>query len=238
MTVVMRPVGAVPVQLDPLPAPPRLVPIVPVAIGSRDFEAEELMAYEGGIRVQQTDALFWDVALFFHQYENLRNVPFAATPPVFGFPIIIPGVINNGNRAHTYGFELAATYEVTPCWDLRGTYSYLQVHGELGSDGGDPRNQLYLQSSWDLGRHWEFDLIWRYVDNFAFSDFSGGTQIIPAYHALDLRLAYLPRPGLEVGAVARNLLDRSHPEFPQDAYMGNVSTEVESEVYGFVAVRY
>jgi iron complex outermembrane receptor protein len=110
----------------------------------------------------------------------------------------------------------------------------LQIHGVLGSDGGDPRNKFYFQSSWDLGCHWEFDLIWRYVDNFGFADLSGNVTVLSAYHALDMRLAWLPRPGLEIGVVGRNLLDASHPEFPQDAYLGNIRTEVENEVYAFV----
>jgi iron complex outermembrane receptor protein len=233
ITVVLQPtVIQVPMYPDP-------VGVFPTGYGSRAFDSEELIAYEGGIRVQQTDALFWDVALFFHQYENLRSIPFDPNVRVVNLPIItIPAGIGNGNRAHTYGFELAANYEVTPCWKLFGSYSYLQVHGDIGSDGGDPRNQFYAQSSWDLGCHWQFDLIWRYVDNFGFSDPFGNVAVIPAYHAVDLRLAWMPRPALELGVVARNLLDRSHPEFPQDAYLGNMRTEVENEVYGFVTWRY
>ena len=68
---------------------------------------------------------------------------------------------SNATRGQTYGFELATSYKVTPAWQTRVAYSFLVLDFQPvpGSnqpetwEGESPRNQVYLQSSFDLGRH-------------------------------------------------------------------------------------
>jgi len=51
------------------------------------------------------------------------------------------------------------------------------------TEGSSPRNQFYLQSSWNLGHRWDLDLIGRYVDSLpAFG--------VPKYIVGDARLAW------------------------------------------------
>jgi outer membrane receptor protein involved in Fe transport len=95
----------------------------------------------------------------------------------------------------------------------------------------DPAHQVYLRSSWDLACHWQLDLAWRYVDALR------GLGV-PSYNAADVRLAYRPTTAWELAVVGRQLLADKHPEFGADPFTGNVSTEVESEVYGMVTWRY
>jgi iron complex outermembrane receptor protein len=54
---------------------------------------------------------------------------------------------------------------------------------------------------------------------------------VPRYAELDLRLAWRPRPGLELSIVGANLLDPSHPEFNGGS---GFQTEVQRSVYGKV----
>jgi iron complex outermembrane receptor protein len=233
MTVLLPLAGTMP---NPFP-PPAEIPVFPLAIGNRDMESEELIAYEAGVRVQPTQEFSWDLAVFFHDYEDLRSLDFGSVV-VPGYPVLLPARTGNENSAETYGFEIVSSYLATPCWRLSGGYSFLVVTGVLGSDGADPRNQFYAQSSWDLPRCWQLDVIWRYVDTLSMLAPSGEVQHVPKYNVMDVRLARYVRPGLELAFVGRHLLDDSHPEFVTDPFLGNVSTEVQREFYGMLAWRY
>lgn len=147
----------------------------------------------------------------------------------------VPLNLVNGQEAQTYGFELASTWQVNRRWTMRGAYSFLRMDLLSGdpvrSEGKSPRSQMFVQSSWDLGCDWEFDLIGRYVDTLS-------TERIPSYFEMDTRLAWRPKDGIEYALVGRNLLDRAHPEFGSNAFTGLLATEVQREVYGMVTLRY
>jgi len=208
----------------------------------RDFESEQLLAYEAGIRVQPNDAFYWDLAVFFNNYDNLEGAaPAAYAPgPFGGWPLLYVESLANGTKGETYGFELAGSYEVNPCWTIHASYSFLRMamHSAPGTgtypeawEGQNPRNQVYVGSSWDLNYGLELDLIGRYVDSLpAFA--------VPSYLVMDLRLAWQPTPNLELAVVGRHLLDAEHPEFGDDPYLGDLRTEVQQEVYGSVTWRY
>jgi iron complex outermembrane receptor protein len=228
------------ILLPPVGAVPPGIPVFPEVVGNRGIVAEEVMAYEAGIRVQPTDKLFWDLAVFFNDYDNVRSVDVAAFPiPSPGGFFVIPGEFGNSHRFQSYGFEVASTYNVNACWRLYGAYSFLVQTDTIGGDMASPRNQIYLQSSWDLTPDVHCDVMWRYVDSlegFQFND-----TLLPgvsSYNAMDVRLAWDVRPGLELAVVGRNLLDLAHPEAAPDFFLGNAGTEVQSEVYGTVTWRY
>ena len=210
-----------------LTAPPFNLPgptlVYPVVLGSRDLESEKLVAYELGVREQVNEHFSWDLAVFFHDYDdlvsNMTGTPTVAAPE----GLILPLSLVNTAQEQTYGAELASTLDVTESWRLMGAYSFLRSANQ--SNGGDPRNQLYLQSSWDLLCDWEFDLTGRYVDSLEAGN-------IDAYFAMDARLAWRPRESVEVFVIGRHLLDQEHPEFVSDPLTGNQATEVQREVYG------
>lgn len=131
----------------------------------------------------------------------------------------------------SYGFELASSWQINPCWRLFGSYSFLRTVVDGTTAPTDPRNQFYLQSSWDVTDDVEFDAIVRYVDNL-----SGGP--VGTYTAMDLRLGWEPVNGMEMFVVGRNLLDRDHPEFFTDRFTGTNATLVEQEVFGGVSLRF
>ena len=225
--------------MAPVVVPPG-IPVFPELFGNPNMVSEDVIAYEAGIRVQPTDQFFWDLAVFFNQYDSLRSIGFAPLPgPGPGGSLILPGVFENDGRAQSYGFEIAGTYEITPHWRLYGTYSFLVITGETGADMNSPRNQIYLQSSWDLCRDVQFDIMWRYVDSVPGFGLAGTVGPgVPDYNVMDMRLAWHARPGLELAVVGRSLLDLQHLEAPTDTALGTVSTEVQAEVYGSVTWRY
>jgi outer membrane receptor protein involved in Fe transport len=135
----------------------------------------------------------------------------------------------NGGSAESYGAELATTLQPTDGTTLRGSYSYIQIFGTDATSAAAPRNQLYLQSSTQLSREIEGDVIWRYVDRIP--------GIAPAYNVLDLRLAWKPYDNLEWSFVARNLLDDKHPEYTYSP-IGDVFSQVPTEVYTMITLTY
>jgi hypothetical protein len=82
-------------------------------------------------------------------------------------------------------------------------------------------------------------MTWRYVDNVpSFSLFGSQLPGVENYNVMDIRLAWTPRPDLELAVVGRSLLDAHHPEYGLDPFLGSIVTEVQSEVYGMITCRY
>ena len=67
---------------------------------------------------------------------------------------------------------------------------------------------------------------------------TGFTREIPAYVALDARVAWRPRANLEIAVVGQNLLDDHHPEFGPSALIASPNVEIRRNVYGKVTWRF
>jgi iron complex outermembrane receptor protein len=232
-------VGEEDVRLISLPNTQEGFPIYPFTSGNPNLLSEEMIAYEAGVRGQPTEKLSWDLAFFSNNYDRL-TLPVPGPAPELSGPIVIwPLTVENAAKADSYGFELAANYKVTPAWQLRLSYSSLVMHfggvpgvpNVAAEDGLGPRNLVYAQSSFDLGRHWQLDLIGRYSDNIAAIG-------VPKYLVGDVRLAWHPNPNLELSVVGRNLCNGKFYEFTNDNTLGAMATEVVPEVYGQIAWRY
>ena len=202
-----------------------------------NLNAEDVMAYELGYRAQPTDEFSFDTALFYNVYNNLivgRGVGF-----IPGVPNIAEAMRVNGMSAETYGAELSANWKLSDTWRLRGAYSFLrmQLHRDPGiaasaegPEGQSPRNQVYLQSSWDLTKTVEFDLIGRYVDSL--SKFpSAAPNSVPSYITMDARLGWRPNKAWELAVVGQNLLDGQHLEFGGNQFLSAPLIEMQRGVY-------
>jgi len=205
-------------------------------IGTRDFDSEELIAYELGYRVQPMDRLSLDIAAFFNDYDNLRTrepgEPFYETSPSPPH-LVIPYTSDNKMEGETYGVELAANWQALDWWRLQAAYTYLQIQLHLAGDSecilaekieGESPHKISFRSFMELFRDLEFDLWVRYVDNLP-------SQDIGSYIALDARLSWRLFNDLELSVVGQNLLDSDHPEFLSDM-LATPLTEVERSVYG------
>jgi len=208
-----------------------------VASGNRDYESEELLAFELGYHLHPMDWLFLDLATFYHVYDKLHTYElgtlFLETTPAPPH-LVIPVFAENKRYGETYGGQLSADWQVSDGWRLRAAYSYLQMQLYLDEDSGDtgtegaegesPHHQLSLRSSMDLSGNVELDLGCRYVDNLPSID-------VGSYFSLDVHLGWHPRDNLKVSVVGQNLLDDHHPEFRAVA-IPFVASEVERGVYG------
>ena len=218
-------------------------PTAIVVLGSRDFESEELLAFETGYRVRPTDRFFLDVAAFYSLYDKLLTVE-PGTPYREAFPppehVVVPLIADNKMEGETYGVELEGDCRVLDWWRLRAKYAYLQmqIHLYEGSsytpgedwEGISPHHQLSLRSSMDLPGRLELDLEGRYVDDLPDID-------IQSYLSCDIRLGWNPIENLEATVVGQNLLNDHHPEF-RAPHTPSLPTEVERGVYGAIRWRF
>ncbi len=193
------------------------------------MQSENLIAYELGYREQVTEEFAWDMALFYHDYEDFLTS--SDMPPVFGPEpgLVVNSIFGNGGSADSYGLELSGSWQATENWRLFGSYTFLRAMVDVSMPPSDARNMFYVQSSWNVTEELNFDTILRYVDN---------QHQAPSYLTMDLRLAWLPTENLEMFVVGRNLLDNEHPELVSDYIARTPGTSVESEVYGGLTLRY
>lgn len=213
------------------------LPIFRTFSGSSSIAAADVLAYEVGMRAQPVEAFYWDLALFYNNYQNLvgfqPGTPYIGTTPDGNLAAFVPATAFSDIAAESYGFELAAGYQVTKHWKFRAEYSFLRLFEHESADevaylGEDvPRNMYSLWLSGDLGHHWNLDLIGRYSDEMKYRYFVG-----------DVRLAWRPNPHVEWSVVGRNLLAGAHPECGGRDLFGVVATDVQPEVYGALSYRF
>ncbi len=217
-------------------------------LGNSGLDSEEAIAFELGYRVRPIDDLSLDVAAFYNIYDGLLSAEvedFDVTPGLFCLvipfpPCLITGTsrFDNLGSAESYGIEVAADWRPESWWRLHGAYTYLHLDighdGDAGftvhSEGRDPRHQLSLRSSFDLGADWELDFWGRYVSELP-------ERGIDEYFTFDLRLGWRPTDGVELAVVGQNLAGGDHLEFTPEL-VDTTPTEVQRSVYGKVTVKF
>jgi iron complex outermembrane receptor protein len=202
------------------------------------MQSETLWAYELGYRTQATNQFSYDIATFYNIYGGLSKTAVTGPPSPEFFPqpthLVLPLTLNNGTGADTYGVELATNWSISDHWRLSTQYTFLRILTypvDTAGDGGSPKHQVYMRSSWDLRENVDFDLTLRYVDCLTGYD-------VPSYLTMDARLAWRPRKHLELAVVGQNLLQDHHQEFGVVPLPGYEVTEVPRGVYGTVTWRY
>ena len=134
-----------PVTLVPLPTFAHIV-------GNPSVNAENLLAFEGGIRGQPSRDFYWDLsAYYFHSTDSIVPTPTGTTNVTFppGYADAVLTYLNIPGTSDTGGFEFLTRYSVTEHWNLSGNYSFAVVDAIDGL-ARYPRNSLYIQSSHDL----------------------------------------------------------------------------------------
>jgi iron complex outermembrane receptor protein len=211
-------------------------------VGRTGFDSEQMWAYEIGYRVQATKALTVDATAFYNSYDRIRSgtvgAPSLSTSPLPPH-LDIPITLRNGINGATYGFELAANWNVTPAWRLTGSYSFLmtELHRGFGVDptlerlfeGTSPRNQFQIHSYYDITKNLELNAGLYYVENLRTGD-------IPSYIRIDAGATWRPTSNVEVTVGIQNALDPQHPEFNSGLFF-NETTEVPRVVYAQVLFR-
>lgn len=217
---------------------PTSLPVLVTAQGDRNFESEELVAYELGYRVLATDKVFIDIATFYNVYDNLRTLE-TGSASLESSPtpmhLVLPSTTGNKMNGETYGVEFAADWRPLDWWRFQAAYSYLEIQLHLDEDsmdtisenaeGESPQNQFSLRSSMDLSGDTDLDLWIRYVDELPALN-------VESYVSLDARLSRKLRKDLVISIVGRNLLDSQRSEFGTPLFVSTLPTEVERSVYG------
>ncbi len=208
-----------------LPAPPHLTWNT-----TNEYKSEDAMVYEMGYRHQLSDALYVDLALFYNEYNNQRTTNMDS-------PTSTKIYCGNDMDVTTYGLELSSKYKIYDWWQLQAGYSYLYMSAKFQDknfyfaaeetpETETPTNQAFLQSFMDLPYDFELDLGLRYVSEVEGrrNDAKTYTWNIPAYIAMDARIAWKPTENMTISLVGKNLLDSSHPEY-RSTYLSIQSTE-------------
>ncbi len=183
-------------------------------------KTEQLLDFEAGYRGSLSKRVAIDVALFCSHYWNLQTVEpgtpyFTMTPAPPHF--VLPWYYANLSRAHNYGAEFSAQWDIYKRWRVHPGYSFLQMKltPEPGSqdpylqwfEGISPKHQFQIRSNMDLPHRLEWD-----VSAFYATELKSGP--IPAYARLDTRVGWRAGESLEFSVGAQNLLAPRHLEFP------------------------
>ena len=212
-------------------------------VGNNQVESEKLLAYELGYRTHLTKSFSIDTTAFYNRYNDLLSLRPEA--PAFVLDPAPPHVLvsapwANTRRADTYGFEVAANWNVTPTWRLTGSYSWLMVllhsskadtspQPESSVEDNVPRNQAQIRSYLDITKDLEFNAAAYFVEALS----SPG---VPSYVRVDMGLTWRPKKDVELSLGVQNLLDDRHPEF--GGQFGTEGTESQRAVYGQLMVRF
>jgi iron complex outermembrane recepter protein len=211
-------------------------------LGTKDFQPERLTAYEIGYRVQATERVLLDLALFHDDYIRLLSLepgtPFTETSPPPSHTIM-PLFLRNKMTADVDGGELACEWRPIATWRLTGSYSYLRMKltpaadsldttTEISTEGSSPQHMASVRSSLDLRRNFGVDVTLRYVGRLP-------SQTVDAYTEMDVVVSRRLPLGFEVALAGQNLLSPHHVEFGGGS---GGPIEVERSVYGRIVRRW
>ncbi|HMG58346.1 MAG TPA: TonB-dependent receptor, partial [Burkholderiales bacterium] len=178
--------------------------------GGPDFVSEVVKVFELGYRDQPSPQATYSISMFHNIYDKLRSVePVSATTSILG----------NKMEGTANGLEAWGTYQAARNWRLSAGAFFLRqrLHPKpdsgdpnVSAAGNDPAHQWLLRSSFDLPASTELDIGLRRVGALP-------NPTVPAYSALDMRIAWRLRRELELSVVGQNLLDSGHVEFGNPA---------------------
>ncbi|GAA3966033.1 TonB-dependent receptor [Allohahella marinimesophila] len=197
------------------PSSPPVVDGVPqyVIAGGPGFVSETAKVYELGYRSQPVADVSWSVTGFYSDNNRLRTLELNSKGPGL--------VFENGAKAKSYGVETWGSWQPMSQWRLHAGLVVQRFEASLkpGSDdlsnttalaSADPKYYGQIRSDYAISPQVTFNAMIRHVAELRSID-------LPAYTALDARLAWQPRPRLELSLTAQNLTDGTHEEFGSEA---------------------
>ena len=214
--------------------PPHSPPVLVSILGNPNMEAETLLAYEVGYRIEPTKRLSFDVTAFYNVYEGV--VEPVSIPTTFEARPAPPHVLvaskwENADSGDTYGTELSAQWQAVEHWRLTASYAllHMQLEPDASADLSSPQQQFQIRSYLDLPHNVEFNAAFYYTDEIVAKS-GGGVAPIAACLKLDLGLTWHPAKSLEIGIWGKNLLHDEHAEFGSQE--STLITEIPRSVMG------
>lgn len=177
--------------------------------GGATVRSEVANVYEIGYRGRPARQVSYSITAFHADYDHLRTQEIAPSGTSIFFASEMEG--------ETSGLEMWGTYHVLPTWRLRAGFTTLNeklklkpgsndVTAPAAQEGRDPSRTWMVGSSLDLPYRMELDVRARHVSALAI-------PVVPSYTAVDLRLGWKARRGLDLSITAQNLFDDGHAEF-------------------------
>ncbi|MBT3342694.1 MAG: TonB-dependent receptor [Gemmatimonadetes bacterium] len=227
-------VGAIPSDSLYSGAPEAVVAL----LGGTEVVAENLLAIDTGLRLPLGGRGFVDVTWFHYEYDDV-----ATHEPGFPYTIedrgpthlVVPLYGANLAQATAKGMEILLDWALTPIWQIRGSYTYLDLDTRLDAESlattadgfyenDSPTHQVGVRSQLSRGP-WSLAVSGRWV-----AQLPGPLPNIPSYLDANGRLAYTWPSGLEVAISGANLLKSSHREAVSNS-VGAVPTRVPREIF-------
>jgi iron complex outermembrane recepter protein len=215
------------------PTPPNLV----VLSGNDEFKSESVIAYEIGYRALLSSHMIVSLALFHNEYKDIRSTSFTPTT-------VLPFYFENNLYGESQGLELHLNYQATHWWQWQFGYNYLRNDLRIkagtfdlnngNNETADPKNQLSLRSSMNLGSSTTLDIGYRWIDKLP-TDNVEQLVYVPSYSELDVRFAHAINRHLELALVGRNLLHSHHQEY---GVPSPTQEEVTRSVFMKLQLRY
>lgn len=210
--------------------------------GSRAIESEDLLAWEIGHRSVPMENVTLELAAFYNTYSDLRTIETTSAAP----PVTFAG--SNNGEGEAWGFEIAPTIKLTDWWQLRPSYAFLQVDLRLDPTSNDPitareedqspDHTVTINSRMNLANNLELDITGRYVDQIFVprANFGAGAAI-DAYWAMDVRIGWNPKPGLQFSLLGQGLLAPSRQEFAP-TFVSTRTAESEQSIFGMMTYEF
>lgn len=176
--------------------------------GTKDFQAERMIAYELGYRMVPTPTLSFSAALYYNDADRLRSLNVTPTQDALFYA--------NDVEGETWGAELGLTWQPTRPVRIRAGYTHLeadlrrtdpQVIAPPDFEANDPSDQVQVHAMITPARGWELDVIGRYV-----SALPAPSPKVDDRATLDARIAWHSGP-LELALIGQNLSARRQAQF-------------------------
>lgn len=190
------------------------------ALGNRDFEPEELIGEELGLRYLFSRNLSVDASVFHNDYDKLRGVEPAEEE---GLVTIV-----NNYTATSNGVEISSLWRPSETLSLHAAYNYFKLDLEPKPGATDttteatedraPRHQAWLRWEWQPLNRLQVDGLLRHVAEIR--DYN-----VPAFTDLSLRLGWQLAPDWAVALTGQHLLEERHREW------GEADAEVQRGVF-------
>jgi iron complex outermembrane receptor protein len=199
--------------VSPVPVFVRLTP-------NPQFRPEELTALEGSVVTMPLPNLLTTVAVFRNRHDHVLSgelFPPVVESGTFGARVVLPIIFGNSLEGHSYGVEVTNDVRPTSWWRTTLNYSWLRVHlqkkpgsldasQEARGEGGSPRHQLQLATTWHLPGRVTVDWFLRGLSRLP-------ALRLPGYVTSNLRVDWAFTNEAGVFVQGRNLHHAGHPEF-------------------------
>jgi len=203
------------------------------------FEEESIWNYELFTRASLLDdRLTVNGNLFYMDFKNAQY-----TIPV----VIAPGVTHsytiNAEKAHAYGLEVGADYQLLDNLTLKASAGVLrtkidEISSNLAYQGNEfaksPGYMVTLGVSWDVTEKFNLSGQVRHLDGYYSDTANNPIYVIEPYTVADIRASYKLHENMEAYGYVKNVFDERAPTYMQQnrAIGGNEASMTAPRMFG------